>query len=204
MTTTAAARELRAEATVAAPRDAVWALLTDFSRMPAWSPELVTMRPLLRGGLRLGQQYVSLNRRKAVVWPTRSVVAELEPGRRLAWDTRSSGARWIWELEDAAGGTRVVHRRPVPTRLTATSALFARAFLGGADGHADELEQGMATTVARLKAAVERPQPSLRTRLATCGQRARCLRNATTCWNVGRFCQSIGRTPTTPAVTDRM
>ncbi len=150
------ARELRAEATVAAPPERVWALLTDFSKMSDWSPETMAMLPLLRGGLRTGQQYVGLNRRKAMVWPTRSVVAVLEPGRVLAWDTRSSGARWIWELEDdGQGGTRVVHRRPVPAGLTKVSGLFARLFLGGAAGHSDELEAGMATTVSRLKAAAE-------------------------------------------------
>ncbi len=148
-------RELRAEATVAALPAAVWAALADLSRMPDWSPELVVMRSLLPGGLRVGQQYVGLNRRRAVVWPTRSVVAELEPGRRLAWDTRSSGARWIWELEPDAGGTHVVHRRPVPRRLTTTATVFARLLLGGVAGHADELEAGMATSLARLRAAVE-------------------------------------------------
>ena len=141
---------------MAADPDRVWALLADTRRMGEWSPELVGMWPLLRGGLRRGQQYVGLNRRGVVVWPTRSVVAVLEPGRRLAWDTRSSGARWIWELEPAGPGeTRVVHRRPVPRRLTIGSKVFAGALLGGAAGHADELEQHMATTVGRLKAAVE-------------------------------------------------
>lgn len=149
-------RELRAETTTTASPAAVWAALADVSRMPAWSPELVAMKPLLRGGLRVGQQYVGINRRKVVVWPTRSVVAEVEVERRLSWDTRSSGARWIWELEPTAdGGTRVVHRRPVPQRLTRLSGLFAGVLLGGAAGHADELEEGMATTVARLKHAVE-------------------------------------------------
>ena len=111
-------RELRAEADIAVPPEQVWALLTDFSQMPDWSPELVRMLPLKPGGLRRDQWYLGINRRKAVVWPTRSVVAELEPGRLLAWDTQSSGARWIWELSPSAGGTRVVHRRPVPKRLT--------------------------------------------------------------------------------------
>jgi len=146
-------RELRAEAAVAVPPDRLWALLTDFSRMPDWSPELVKMLPMKPGGLRVGQWYLGVNRRKAVVWPTRSVVAELQPGRTLAWDTKSSGARWIWELERTESGTRVVHRRPVPDGITVMSKLFAPAFLGGSDGHADELEVGMAETVARLKAA---------------------------------------------------
>ena len=150
-----ALRELRAETTVAAPPERVWALLTDFSRMPEWSPELVRMVPLKPGGLRVGQWYLGINRRKAVVWPTRSVVAAVETGRRLVWDTRSSGAQWIWELEPEGTATRVVHRRPVPKGATLSSRLFAPAFLGGNEGHADELEQGMARTIAGLKAAAE-------------------------------------------------
>jgi uncharacterized protein YndB with AHSA1/START domain len=153
--TTRADRELRAEATVAAPPERVWELLTDLSRMPAWSPELVRMVPLKPGGLRVGQWYLGLNRRKAVVWPTRSVVAVLEPGRMLAWDTRSSGARWIWEVQPDGAGTHLVHRRPVPRRLTTLSRAFAPVALGGNEGHADELEAGMAQTVAGLKAAAE-------------------------------------------------
>ncbi|WP_230487095.1 SRPBCC family protein [Nocardioides anomalus] len=124
--------------------------------MPELSDELVRMVPVKPGGLRPGQWYVGLNRRRAAVWPTRNVVSAVDPERRLAWDTTSSGARWIWELAPAGeGGTRVVHRRPVPRRLTPLSAAFARAFLGGVGGHADELEAGMAQSVARLKRLVE-------------------------------------------------
>ena len=148
-------RELRAEATVAVPTERVWALLTDFARMPDWSPELVRMVPLKRGGLRVGQWYLGINRRRAVVWPSRNVVALLEPGRLVAWDTTSSGARWIWELEPVEGGTRIVHRRPVPRRITRMSKVFAPIALGGSAGHADELEAGMAQTVARLREAAQ-------------------------------------------------
>lgn len=157
-TSAAAARELRAETTIAAPPEQVWRLLTDFDRMPEWSPELVKMVPLKPGGLRDGQWYLGINRRKAVVWPTRSVIAELVPGRLVAWDTTSSGARWIWELEGVGdgGSTHVVHRRPVPRRITLMSRVFAPAFLGGSAEHADELEAGMQRTVERLKAAAER------------------------------------------------
>ena len=140
---------------MAASPERVWELLTDFSNMAEWSPETVRMLPLKPGGLRAGQWYLGINRRKAVVWPTRSVVVDVQPGRRLVWDTRSSGARWVWELEPAEGGTRVVHRRPVPRAVTLLSRAFAPVFLGGSVEHADELEQGMARTVAGLKAAAE-------------------------------------------------
>lgn len=149
-------RELRAEAQVAAPPERVWELLSDVSRMPAWSPELLRMIPLKPGGLRVGQWYLGLNRRKLAVWPTRNVLVVLEPGRSLAWDTTTSGARWIWEIEpDGAGGTRVVHRRPVPTSLTLLSRVTAPVALGGSVSHADELEAGMLRTVQRLRAAAE-------------------------------------------------
>lgn len=153
---TRAARELRAEIVVDAPPERVWAVLRDVGRMGEWSPELVRMLPLKPGGLRVGQWYVGLNRRKGVVWPTRSVVAVHDPGRCLAWDTATSGARWIWELTPEADGarTRVVHRRPVPDRLTGLSRVAAPLLLGGSDAHADELEAGMARSVEGLAAAV--------------------------------------------------
>jgi uncharacterized protein YndB with AHSA1/START domain len=151
----AAERELRAETTIAAEPARVWSAITDLKQMPQWSPELIRMVPLKPGGLKVGQQYLGLNRRKAVVWPTRSVVATVDPEKALAWDTKSSGARWIYELAPDGSGTKVVHRRPVPKKLTLLSRLFAPVALGGSDGHAEELEAGMARTLERLKAALE-------------------------------------------------
>lgn len=148
-------RELRAEVEVAAPPERVWSVLSDVRRMPAWSPELVRMVPLLRGGLRTGQQYVGINRRGAVVWPTRNVVTAVEPGRLLSWDTRSSGATWIYELAPVPGGTRLSQRRPVPRGLTRGSRIVAPLLLGGTARHADELEAGMRTTLERLRDEVE-------------------------------------------------
>jgi len=150
-----AARELRSETDIASTPDRVWAVLTDLDRLPELSTELVKMVPLKPGGLKLGQQYLGLNKRKAVVWPSRSKVIALEPDRELAWHTYSSGATWIFELAPIDGGTRVVHRRPVPRGLTALSKVFAAVFLGGGEHHADELEVHLDQTLSRLKAAVE-------------------------------------------------
>ncbi len=148
-------RELRAETSIAASPEQVWAVLADLDRMPDLSPELVRMVALKKGGLRAGQAYLGINRRKWVVWPSRSVVRSVIPARELVWDTRTSGARWIYELTPEGDGTRVVHRRPVPSGLALISRAFAPVLLGGGDSHADELEQGMVQTLSRLKAAVE-------------------------------------------------
>lgn len=148
-------RELRAETVIDATPERVWDSLSDLRRMGEWSPEVVRMVPLKRGGLRLGQWYIGVNRRKGVIWLSRSVVAVLDPGTSLAWDTKTSGARWIYDLAPEGTGTRVVHHRPVPKKLTLLSRVFAPLALGGSAHHADELETGMAQTLARLKAAVE-------------------------------------------------
>jgi uncharacterized protein YndB with AHSA1/START domain len=152
----AAERELHAETRIDAPAERVWSTLTDLRRMPQWSPELVRMVPLKRGGLREGQWYLGINRRGAAIWPTRSVVAAMEPNRLLTWDTRTSGARWIYEVS-ADGPDACVLRlsRPVPRRLTWMSNAYAAVALGGVASHADELEAGMGTTLERIKVAVE-------------------------------------------------
>ena len=156
-------RELRASASIQATPAEVWAVVGDVRRMADLSPELVRMLALKPGGLRRGQWYLGINRRGYVVWPTRNVLIDVEPGRLLAWDTPSSGARWIWELFPEPAGTLVVHRRPVPRRLTVLARAFARVFLGGIAHHVDDLERDMALSVARLKAVVEgSPGPATR------------------------------------------
>jgi uncharacterized protein YndB with AHSA1/START domain len=148
-------RELKAEVTVDASPDRVWATITDLKQLPDFSPELVTMVPLKRGGLREGQWYLGINRRKAFVWPTRNIVAIFEPGKTIAWDTTTSGARWIFEVAAEGTSTRLTQRRSVPTKLTTIGRLTAASALGGGEEHADELEDGMLRTLQGIKAAAE-------------------------------------------------
>ena len=148
--------ELHAEVEIDAPPARVWSVITDTRALAEASPELMAMTPLRRGGFRTGQQYVGWNRRKAIVWPTRNVVRECVPEQRLVWDTTTSGARWIFELAPAGSGTRLVQRRPVAKPAAGWVRLFGDMFLGGFEGHADELETGMRTSLERLKVIAER------------------------------------------------
>jgi hypothetical protein len=80
----AADRELHAEVRIAASADTVWRVLADVRAWPRRSPELRAMLPLKPGGLRVGQWYIGVNRRRGVLWPTRDVVVEATPGRCLS------------------------------------------------------------------------------------------------------------------------
>lgn len=153
---TDAARGLRAEVFIDASTRRVWDVLTDFSAMIEGSPELMKLVPLRPGGLRRGQQYLGINRRRFVVWPTRNVIVDVQPEHRLAWDTTSSGARWSYELAPEGSGTRLSVRRCVPKRLTMISRVFATGLLGGTAQHADELESALDVTLAAIRSAAEK------------------------------------------------
>ncbi|HWI42643.1 MAG TPA: SRPBCC family protein [Nocardioides sp.] len=147
--------DFRSEIVIDAPPAKVWSVVTDTRALAQASPELMAMTPLRRGGWRTGQQYVGWNRRGLALWPTRNVVVDVQPERRLAWETRTSGVRWIFELEPEGTGTRLVERREFVRELPLVGRLFAKAFLGGVEEHADDLEADVSVTLTGLKAIAE-------------------------------------------------
>ncbi len=131
----------------------VWSVVGDVARMPEWSPELRRIVVLGRKPVRVGTTLLGLNRRGWAVWPTTSKVTRLEPGRAVAWRTRESGATWTYELEATQTGTRLTGRRDLDSFTIGTTLLGP--VIGGAEGHDRELEQGIGTTLGRIKASVE-------------------------------------------------
>lgn len=147
--------QLTATVEVDAPPEAVWAVVSDLRRMPEFSPELRRVVPLGRRTSGVGARILGINRRGLAVWPTTSRVTRWEPDRAVAWRTRESGATWVYELEPTAGGgTRVTSRRVLAAWSPGTTLLAP--LIGGAAGHDRELARGMATTLERIKAAIER------------------------------------------------
>jgi uncharacterized protein YndB with AHSA1/START domain len=146
---------------VAAPPEAVWAVVSDVTRMPEWSPEL--RRLCVLGGAkqpRVGTRLLGINRRGLVAWPTTSRVTRFEPGRAVAWKTRESGATWTYELEATGTGTRLTGRRDLP-KFTLGTTVFG-PIIGGAEGHDRELADGIRSTLDQIKAAVEAGSPARR------------------------------------------
>ena len=78
-----AAPLLQAQIDIKAPVSTVWALVSDFRRMPQWSPQCRWMRSL--GPVRQGSRTININRRKLMFWPTTSTVVEMIPDQKLAF-----------------------------------------------------------------------------------------------------------------------
>jgi uncharacterized protein YndB with AHSA1/START domain len=148
-------RPITATVDIDADPESVWAVVGDVTRMPEWSPELRRLVVLGRKPVREGTTLLGLNRRGWAVWPTTSKVTRFEPGRAVAWHTRESGATWTYELEPTGpgNGTRLTGRRDLDS-FTIGTTLMAPA-IGGAEGHDRELEEGISTTLGRIKQAVE-------------------------------------------------
>lgn len=146
-------RVLEAQVDIHAAPEAVWAVVSDVARTGEWSPEC--RRVIVRGPVGQGSTFVGVNRRGPVVWPTRCTITAFEPGRRIGWTVKESGARWTYELEPVDGGTRLTERREHSGRRPLVGSLFSRYLLGGSEGHTDELSDGIRYSLRRIKDIVE-------------------------------------------------
>lgn len=144
---------ISAEVEIDATPDRVWAVVSDVTRMPEWSPELRRLYAVGGRTPRVGMILIGINRRGWVAWPTTSKVTRLEPTRAVAWRTRESGATWTYELAETERGTRLTSRRDLPAFKIGTTLLGP--VIGGAEGHDVELAAGLRATLERIKDTVE-------------------------------------------------
>jgi uncharacterized protein YndB with AHSA1/START domain len=145
---------LQAQVDINAPASKVWALISDFRRMPEWSPQCRWMKPF--GQLRQGTRTLNVNRRNRVFWTTTCTVVEVIPEKRLAFRVNANGTIWAYELEPNGDGTRVIESRHAENGVTAISNLSVNAFFGGTANFERELLEGMNTSLANIKAAAEK------------------------------------------------
>jgi uncharacterized protein YndB with AHSA1/START domain len=144
---------LQAQIDIDAPASKVWALISDFRRMPQWSPQCRWMRPF--GPLRQGTRTLNFNRRNRLFWPTTSTVVEVIPEKKLAFRVDANRTIWSYELEPNGQGTKVIESRHAENGVSAFSSMSINAVLGGTTNFERELVDGMNATLAKLKAAAE-------------------------------------------------
>ena len=148
-----AAPLLQAQIDIDAPVAKVWALVSDLSRMPQWSPQCRMMKPL--GPVRQGTRTINLNRRNRTFWPTTSTVTEVIPEKKIAFRVNINHTVWCYELEPTDTGTRVTETRHAENGVSAYSSLSVNALFGGTTNFERELVEGMNASLAKIKAAAE-------------------------------------------------
>lgn len=156
---------------VQAAPELLYDLVSDVSRTPEWSPEVISCRWLDgAAGAAPGARFSARNRRRWFTWSNKPVVETAERGKEFAITRTEPGGgtiRWFYRFEAGSGGTMTELGyqvlRPVPGFLH----LALRALFGVRDLRAD-LHQNMTISLQELAEIAERQarltHPALRHR----------------------------------------
>jgi hypothetical protein len=144
---------------VDASPEAVYALVSDVTRMGDWSPE--TVRCVWVDGATgpaVGAKFKGSNKRGIARWSTTPEVVVADTGREFAFVVDGT-TKWSFRCEPDGAGTRLVESfemlAPVPRRY-----VFAERYIMRIKDRRADLERGMAETIERVKRAVEgSPRP---------------------------------------------
>ena len=143
---------------MSAPPEAVWALVSDVTRIGSYSPETFEAEWLEgASGPAVGAKFrghVKRNGKGPIYW-TNCVVSACVPGSEFAFEVITGGKAlntWAYRIEPADGGSDVTES----FRLADTLPLkLYWAVLGWARGKTNH--NGMLATLEAIKAEVEKP-----------------------------------------------
>lgn len=148
---------LSASVDVRTTPDQLYSLISEVTRIPEWSPEVVRVQRLSDDTFR------AWNRRRLGRWKTDSRIVEAVPGRRFSFVVQALGGdwtRWTYVLEPQPGGTRLTQQFQMCVAMPMAVLMFERLALFVMDRRTD-LQANMTTSVQRIKAIAESdPAPS--------------------------------------------
>lgn len=144
---------------VAAPPEAVYALVADVTRTPEFSPEVVGCSWLDGAtGPAVGARFEAVNRSgSGKTWKNRPVITAAEPGRQFAFtrtEPFAGSIAWRYRFEPVDGGTRVIESYEVERPVRRLGWLVIEKVFRGGDRRA-ALHSGMQTTLDRLRLTAE-------------------------------------------------
>lgn len=148
--------DIEVSRTIAASPEAVFAAVTDITRMGEWSPE--TVRAEWNegvGGAAVGATFTGHNRHGDNEWTTEAKIVELVPNERFFFDCSVRGfvfAKWGYTFEPTDGGCVVTE---YAQDLRPASVLERSASVSGVTDRPSHNRAGMEVTLERIAAAVE-------------------------------------------------
>lgn len=144
---------LSASTEVRALQERVYAVVSDVTRIPEWSPETVRAEWLAP------DRFQAWNRRRLGRWRTVANVVEAEPERSFSFVVQAMGGDWtqwtyLMEPGSAADTTRLTEEMRMCVPLPFGALVFERLFLFVRDRRVD-LQTNLQTSVDRIAAIVE-------------------------------------------------
>ncbi|HUQ40522.1 MAG TPA: SRPBCC family protein [Acidimicrobiales bacterium] len=143
---------------IAAPADAVWAVVGDVTRMPEWSEELASVDVLEGDGRSPGSRFRGNNKAEARAWSMTCVIDRYEEGRALEFHTENDKGevrtRWWYRLGPAGDATAVTEGFERVAKLGKVRALAERKLLGD---RTEYNTRNIDESLRRLAELVERP-----------------------------------------------
>jgi Polyketide cyclase / dehydrase and lipid transport len=144
---------------IEASPDALYALVSDVTRTPEYSPEVVKCT-WIKGatGPAVGARFKAINHAGRVPdWPNKPIVTVAEPGRAWAFERTEVGGgtiEWRYTFEPQGTGTLVTESYTVikPVNLL---GWFIIDTLAGLKDRQRDLRVGMTTSLERIAALVE-------------------------------------------------
>lgn len=140
---------------VDAPPSRVWDLVTDIAGYHRFSPENTGGRWTGGEPVTVGATFTGSNRHWLIRWTTHCTVVDVVPGRRFSFESDEPKARWTYEVEPTATGSRITETREIYGTPVLYVRLVQRSHLIGSnrDGL---MQQGMRDTLAAMKAELEK------------------------------------------------
>ncbi len=142
--------DVEGQATVhinAAP-EKVYALISDVTRYPEWSPEQVKTEWVGDAkGPAVGAKFKGHNKLGILRWSRSATVKAADPGKEFTFETPET--RWSYKLSPAGGGTDVTE-----SFETLKYGLFSK-LTAPPKKRAPKLEGDVQKTLERIKAAIE-------------------------------------------------
>jgi hypothetical protein len=141
---------------IARTPEEVYDMVADVTRMGEWSPVCKACWWDEGAGPEAGAMFTGRNELRERTWETRSKVVAADRPREFAFVVQSTSTRWGYTFTPVEGGTEVVESWEFPPEA---QAVFRQRFGDDAPTQVADREEtareGMATTLAALKAAAE-------------------------------------------------
>jgi hypothetical protein len=149
---------------IEATPEALYALISDVTRTPEYSPEVVKCT-WIKGatGPAVGARFKAINHAGRVPdWPNKPVITVTEPNRAFAFERTEVGGgtiEWRYEFEPQGTGTLVTESYTVLKNVNAFG-WFIIGTLAGLKDRRTDLQNGMTTSLERIAAILEQHTPA--------------------------------------------